>query len=109
MNAIVDRLPGAAGHNHRQRLQMPRSAVRSWPGRCAIILAALLLPGVACREDSAAPTGPGMEGPPLSATTAAALSFYQVTTGERHSCGITTANRAYCWGFNDKGQLGDGT
>ena len=89
---------------------MPRSAVRSGPRRrFAIILAGLLFPGVACREDSAAPMDPGAEAPPLSATTAAALAFYQVTTGDRHSCGITTANLAYCWGYNEKGQLGDGT
>jgi alpha-tubulin suppressor-like RCC1 family protein len=32
-----------------------------------------------------------------------------VTAGEFHTCGETTDNRAYCWGLNDGGPLGDGT
>ncbi|HET6777990.1 MAG TPA: hypothetical protein VFH26_03825 [Gemmatimonadales bacterium] len=31
------------------------------------------------------------------------------TTLGHHSCGVSTGNRAYCWGLNDSGQLGDGT
>ena len=26
-----------------------------------------------------------------------------------HSCGVTTDNRAYCWGSNHSGRLGDGS
>jgi alpha-tubulin suppressor-like RCC1 family protein len=44
--------------------------------------------------------------PSAAATT---LSFYQVSAGESHTCGVTTDNRAYCWGSNRGGQLGDGT
>ena len=33
----------------------------------------------------------------------------QVTTGGFHTCGIAADGRAYCWGFNGGGQLGDGT
>jgi alpha-tubulin suppressor-like RCC1 family protein len=29
--------------------------------------------------------------------------------GYGSSCGVTTVDRAYCWGANGRGQLGDGT
>lgn len=37
------------------------------------------------------------------------LTFATVSVGEMHSCGVTTAGKAYCWGANGNGQLGDGT
>ncbi|HEY0023860.1 MAG TPA: Ig-like domain-containing protein [Longimicrobium sp.] len=37
------------------------------------------------------------------------LTFSQITVGSAHSCGITTAGSAYCWGSNSHGQLGTGT
>jgi len=65
-----------------------------------------------CREDAESPTSPSPA--PALATAAGALSFTQVRvgggpTGGDHSCGVTTDDRAYCWGHNYLGQLGDGT
>jgi alpha-tubulin suppressor-like RCC1 family protein len=37
------------------------------------------------------------------------LTFQSVSAGFTHSCGVTTAGDAYCWGSNKDGQLGDGT
>jgi alpha-tubulin suppressor-like RCC1 family protein len=37
------------------------------------------------------------------------LLFREVSTGPYHSCGVTTTNRAYCWGGDGFGEIGDGS
>ena len=37
------------------------------------------------------------------------LSFVQVKAGNQFTCGVATSGRAYCWGYNLYGQLGNGT
>jgi alpha-tubulin suppressor-like RCC1 family protein len=37
------------------------------------------------------------------------FGWRQVTAGNGHTCGVTLARKAYCWGLNLDGQLGDGT
>ena len=90
---------------------MSRSSSRVTARRAnpTLWLAVAILSGVSCRGDEVvAPPAADVskEGPALAATAQAALAFYQVSGGARHTCGITTDGRAYCWG---QGYLGNGT
>lgn len=78
--------------------------------RMILASGALLLAAFGCRDDTGSPTEPApSSAPETSETAAAALSFYQVSGGDGHSCGVTADSLAYCWGYNDSGQLGTGT
>jgi alpha-tubulin suppressor-like RCC1 family protein len=52
---------------------------------------------------------------PLSAASIAAAiapppeTLVSIVPGDHHTCGLTNTGRALCWGWNDKGQLGDGS
>lgn len=63
----------------------------------------LLLVGVACGSgESTAPT----PDPSLRDETG---GWQQVVAGDGATCGLDRSGVAYCWGKNDRGQLGDGT
>jgi alpha-tubulin suppressor-like RCC1 family protein len=59
-----------------------------------------------CRDAS---PGNGIGGCPTPLRVAGGLTFATVSTGEHHTCGLTTDGAAYCWGSNASGQLGAGT
>jgi alpha-tubulin suppressor-like RCC1 family protein len=73
-----------------------------------VLLAPILAAGLGC-ADGLPPTEP--RGEPVEATAAAAspLAFRQITAGTSHTCGVTTDNLLYCWGFNKYGSVGDGS
>jgi pimeloyl-ACP methyl ester carboxylesterase len=64
----------------------------------------LLLIVLGCGGDCSS-TGPSCRSSPESSP----MSFVSVSEAGSHSCGITASGTAYCWGRNDKGQLGNGT
>ena len=80
--------------------------------RLAPVLAwAAMAAALGCSDGPQAPTTPAEPAAPALAAASAttALSFIQVSLGFSHTCGVTTDNRAYCWGGNNYGQLGNGT
>ena len=72
---------------------------------CPLGLVALAM---ACREDAESPVGPTLEPAEIRATIVA-LTQRQVSVGAGHACGVTTDDRAYCWGNNSSGELGNAT
>ena len=38
-----------------------------------------------------------------------ALDIVDLQSGIKHTCALTAGGRVFCWGLNDKGQLGDGS
>jgi alpha-tubulin suppressor-like RCC1 family protein len=77
--------------------------------RLGLVLAAgAMVATLGCQEDSESPAAPE-PAPAFATTSTSALAFNQVSAGGVHSCGLTTDNRAYCWGYNGSGQLGDGS
>lgn len=59
---------------------------------------------VFAQADTTSTGGPGQPPPPPPAM----VSFQTIAAGDRHTCGLTTDDVNYCWGFNGDGQLGIG-
>ena len=76
--------------------------------RSIVALSALLV-SLGCRDETGPLTEPTLTLQPTVAA-ATALAFYQLSGGQDlYTCGVTSDYRAYCWGRNYRGQLGDGT
>jgi alpha-tubulin suppressor-like RCC1 family protein len=78
------------------------------PIRGSVLLALLLTAGLGC-ADGPTPTDPHSQ--PIEATAEAVtpLVFRQISAGSSHTCGVTTDDLLYCWGYNEYGSVGDGT
>jgi alpha-tubulin suppressor-like RCC1 family protein len=73
----------------------------------------MLLFGVlACHDNDPGPTGPEAPASEIAGevtATAALTGWRQVSPGQAHTCGLDADSLAWCWGWNELGQLGIGT
>ena len=44
---------------------------------------------------------------PVAVQMPAGVSFQSITAGGEHACALTNKGKAYCWGLNNQGQLGN--
>jgi alpha-tubulin suppressor-like RCC1 family protein len=82
----------------------------TWRGSRGLVavLTPALVATFACGEAVESPTAPA-SAPTLAPAATATLMVRQVNAGNLHNCAVATDNRAYCWGWNVFGQIGDGT
>ena len=80
--------------------------------RLSLVAGMALLAAISCRDgnDHADLTGPitAETEAALAAAATAPLPFAQLSSGDSHTCGVATDGRAYCWGWNVFGQVGNG-
>jgi len=82
-----------------------RVARRNFRG-VGVVVAVLVLSLFGCNDDSQSPMAPD-DTPELAAATTTGRSWFQLSASpdQNQSCGLTTDQRAYCWG---NGYHGDG-
>jgi alpha-tubulin suppressor-like RCC1 family protein len=72
------------------------------------LAAALFLAGCSEHPETTGPDTRPPAQPPALATSTTPLQFWQLSTGDLHSCAVTLNHRIYCWGWGPDGQLGTG-
>lgn len=96
-------------------MRQGRKSITSRAATLALWFASTALGLASCRSDQitdpAVPESePAEASGSLTSLSTTPLSFYQVSASKGlHTCGVTTDNRAFCWGFNLFGELGDGS
>lgn len=62
----------------------------------------------ACAEPTATPRSLPAQDPSFILTASEAFGAIQIAANQNHACAITRVQRAYCWGGNSDGQIGNG-
>ena len=64
--------------------------------------------GPAKGSNSLTATASGLSGSPVTFSATGRFAYETIAAGSEFSCGISTAGIVYCWGRNDRGQIGNG-
>ena len=83
-----------------------RSVARGWVHACALTLGGASGDAYCWGVGTAAGASGFVPTPTLVSSP---VTFTHLFSGGNHTCGITVALVAHCWGENSQGQLGDGT
>ena len=78
---------------------------------CLFVLAVTVIVAPACGVPGitgASDRGPSPAGSDSPRPVAGGLSFRTIGTGNGFTCALTPAGEAWCWGFNERGELGAG-
>jgi Regulator of Chromosome Condensation (RCC1) repeat protein len=76
---------------------VPRLTRRLAPVLAQIFVVATL----GCGEEATSPATPEPTAPALPTAWTQLLSFEQISAGSFHTCGVTVAHQAYCWGSRE--------